>query len=218
LAERLGDNRSGGLVAQQPPGFLVLAIAGRDARGDVHAAADRGCDGACPVLLDPLQLQLRDQGQDPDREPTHRRRTVEVVLNRHQPSPCVSEPPDRGQRINRRAGETIKPRNNDPAALTALTPLQRQLKQRPLQLRPRLVDLFSPRNDLDLMQLRPRRDLLPLHLRRNERLTLTTATTADPDIAVRGLGFAHGGRLMDKINVHKQPDGYRAELIDRSGK
>jgi len=63
---------------------LIVRVPGNhDARnvGYLHFEDTFGA----PVLLDPLQLELGNQGQDPDREAPHRGRAVEVVLDRDQP-------------------------------------------------------------------------------------------------------------------------------------
>ena len=189
-AEDLGDREAAG-SSRSSRLSLVAQVAGRRARRDVHAAADRLADRGRPVLLDPLQLELGDQGQDPDREASHRRRAVEVVLDRHQPRAGLVQPPDRLKRINRRASEAIQPGDHDPARLAGLAARERLLEHRPLELGTRLVDLLPPPHDLDLVQLGPVLDLLPLHLGRDERLALATSPAADSDVAVHLLGLAH---------------------------
>src|SRR5262249_38666051 len=134
--------------------------------------------------LDPLQLELGDQDQDPNGEAPHRRRAVEVVLNRDEPRTGVRQPANRCQRINGRAGEAIETGDNDSAGLAALAACEGLLKHRALELRTRLVDLFPPADDLDLVQLRPVGDLLALYLRGDERLALTAGTAADADVTI----------------------------------
>ena len=68
--------------------------------------------------------------------------------------------------------EAIEPRDDDPACLAAIAARERLLEHRPLQLRARLINLFPPLHDLDIVQLGPVRDLPALHLRRDERLAL----------------------------------------------
>src|SRR5262249_5151600 len=79
---------------------LITAIDRRWSRGDMDAAADGLANRRLPTALDPLQLQFCDQRQDPDREATHRRRTVEVVLDTDKPGAGVGQPPDRGERVD----------------------------------------------------------------------------------------------------------------------
>jgi hypothetical protein len=102
-----------------------------------------------------------------------------------------------------------------PPRLAALAALQRLLEHRSLQLGARLIDLLPPLHDLDLVQLRPLLNLLPLHLRRDERLTLATSAPADPDVAVRRLYSAHVRRLSDLLDVRKHPDGNNVEALYR---
>jgi hypothetical protein len=68
------------------------------------------------------------------------------------------------------------------------------------------------------MQRSPIGNLLSLHLRRDKRLPLPTTPPAHPDVAVSRPCFAHTMSLGHQLNVRKHPDGYRIELIDRSGK
>ena len=156
-----------------------------------------------PALLDPLQLQLRDQGQDPDREPAHRRRPIEVVLHRHQPRPGLVQPLDRLQRINRRTRKPIQPRNHDPARLAPLTPRQAPPGTSAAQASHPTGRSLPTTDDLDPMQLRPALDLRPLHLRRNKRLALTTPTPRHPHIAISRPCFTHTQNLMPQLDVRK---------------
>src|SRR5262249_33473384 len=151
---------------------------------DVDTTSNGRADRARPVLLDPLQLELGDQGQDPNREAAHRGRAVEVVLDRDEPGAGLVQAANRLERVDRRAGEAVEPRHHDSAGLAPLAARERLLELGSLELRTRLVELFPPVDDLDLVQLRPVRDLLALYLRGDERLAFTAGTAADADVTI----------------------------------
>jgi hypothetical protein len=97
---------------------------------------------AVQFVLDPLELELGDQGQDPNREASHRGRAIEVVLDRNKPRARLVQASDRAQGIDRRAGEAIEFGNHDPTRLACLAAGKRLLEERALELGPRLIDLF----------------------------------------------------------------------------
>jgi hypothetical protein len=105
LAERLGNDACRRLGADQTP-VLVALVAGRHLGRDVDAAAHRLTDRGLPTALDPLQLELGNQRQNSNRKTAHRRRAVEVVLDRDEPGAGVVQPADRAQRIDRPSGRS----------------------------------------------------------------------------------------------------------------
>jgi hypothetical protein len=166
-----------------------------------------------PALLDPLELELGDHGQDPYREATHRRRAIEAVLDRDETRPCCIQASNRIERIDRRAGEAIELGNDDPARLTTLTARERLLEHGTLELGARLVDLFPPLNDLNVVRLSPLGDLLALNVRGDEGFALATSAPADPDVAVSDPCF-HVRIMVFQLDVVKYLDDYRIELIE----
>jgi hypothetical protein len=152
----------------------------------LDTAPDRLADCRLPAALDPLELELGDQDQDPNCKTSHRRRAVEVALDRDEPGAGVGQAADRAQRVDRRAGEAVEPGNHEPAGFARLAAGECLLEHRSLELGSRLVDLLPEADDLDLVQLGPALDLLALNLRRDERLSLAAGPAADADIAVRG--------------------------------
>jgi hypothetical protein len=66
------------------------------------------------------------------------------------------------------------------------------------------------------MSVRPRRNPLPLHIRRNERLTFAAATPTHPDVAISDPCF-HDQRIALLLDIVKYLEWYRIELIERSG-
>jgi hypothetical protein len=157
----------------------------------VDAALDCPADGRRPVLLDPLQLELGDQGQDPNRKASYRGRAIEVVLDRDKPGAGLVQASDRAQGIDRRAGEAVESRNHDPTRLACLAAGKRLLEGGPFQLGPQLIDLFPPRKDLDLVQLCPVGLFLRCSLGRDERLALAPGTAADADVTIGRAATSH---------------------------
>ena len=181
----------------------------------MNAASDRLSDGDLPIALDPLQLEPGDEHEDSDREPAHRCRAVEIVLDRDQPSVRVGQPSDRSQRVDRGAGKPVQARNNDPTRLTALAAGKRLLEHRPLKLCARLVDLVPPLNDLDPCSF-AQASIFCRCTSGDGRLCLDWRAAQTQNVAVRRLYSAHV--LGDQLDVRKHSDEYRIELIDRSGK
>src|SRR4029453_6212100 len=91
FAERLSNHARRRLGTDQAP-VLVALVAGRPPGRSGNPAAHRLTDRALPTALDPLQLQLGDQGQNADRKAAHRRRAVEGVLDRDEPRACTVKP------------------------------------------------------------------------------------------------------------------------------
>src|SRR5262249_37972350 len=120
-AEDLSNRGSRRLNSLQPAAFVAL-VPRWNPRCDMHASPHRLALRGVPACADAFQLKLSDQGENSDRETAHRRRPIEVVLHRHQPSTRVIQSSDRLKCINRRPCETVKARNDHPARLTRLAP------------------------------------------------------------------------------------------------
>ena len=146
--------------AGTPPGRRVAAGSSRTSRPDwsrcTRSEGERRCgrrarrcsaDRHRPALLDSLQLEFGDQRQDPDREPPHRRRPVEVVLHRDQPAPAsfrrlIDSSASTAERANRQASRPrsrpSRPARNAPSASWNIGRAACS----------GLIDLFPPLDDL----------------------------------------------------------------------
>jgi hypothetical protein len=118
--EALGNDSRSRLIALEPTIRVATVASWRVAR-DMNAAPNGARDRRHPVLFDALQLELGDQGQDPDRKPAHRRTAVEVVFDGDKPGLGVVQTPNRSQGIDCRAGEAIEPGDNDPTCFATLS-------------------------------------------------------------------------------------------------
>ena len=81
-----------------------------------------------PVLADAGELELPECEQHVHREAPHRRRGVEVVLDRDELPAGVLDPVDGGGGISDRASETIELRDGDPVRRTRFDALERCLE------------------------------------------------------------------------------------------